>query len=41
MLHVFRQIESHFPGSKGRVVPVALAISACALAVGLGVLLLR
>jgi hypothetical protein len=40
MLHVVRQIENRFPGAKGRVVPLALAISACALAVGMGMMLL-
>jgi hypothetical protein len=41
MLHVIRQIENRFPGAKGRVIPVALLVSACALEVGLGFLLLR
>lgn len=41
MLHVVRQIENRFPGTKGRVIPAASVLSVMALAVGLGMLLLR
>ena len=41
MLHVIRQIENRFPGTQGRIVPIAVAFSASALAIGLGILLLK
>jgi len=34
MLHVIRQIESRFPSTAGLILPIAVAVSACALAVG-------
>ena len=39
MLHVVKQFEERFPTTKDRVIPVAVAISAFALAIGLVVLL--
>jgi hypothetical protein len=41
MLHVIKQIQERYPTVKDRVVPVAMAISACALAIGLVFLLAR
>jgi hypothetical protein len=41
MLHVIRQIETRFPRTKGRIAPIALAISASALVAEIGVLLLK
>ena len=40
MLHVIRQFENRFQGTKGRIVPALVAVSTVALAVGIGVLLL-
>ena len=34
MLHVIRQIERRFPSTEGRIIPLALAVSACALGLG-------
>jgi hypothetical protein len=39
MLHVIRQIENQFTRTKSHIVPAALVISACALAIGLGLML--
>jgi hypothetical protein len=41
MLQVIRQIENRFPRTRGRAVPALLAVSLCALALGIGVLLLK
>ncbi len=41
MLHNIRLIERRFPKLAGRLVPSLLALSASALVVGLGLLLLR
>jgi hypothetical protein len=41
MLHVVKQIEERFPTARDRVIPVAVAISAFALAVGLVALIAR
>jgi len=41
MLHVVRQIQRRFPNSQSRVVPTMLALSASALLIGIGLMLLR
>jgi hypothetical protein len=41
MLHVVKQFEERLPATKDRVIPVAMAISAVALALGLVALLAR
>jgi hypothetical protein len=40
MLHVIKQIQRHFPKHRAKVVPVLFALSASALLVGVGLLLL-
>jgi hypothetical protein len=41
MIHVVRQIQRHFPNSGNRVVATLLALSASALAIGIGIMLLK
>jgi hypothetical protein len=41
MLHVVKQIQRHFPNQSSRVVTGLIALSASALLVGVGLLLLR
>jgi hypothetical protein len=41
MLHVVKQIQRHFPNQGGRVVTALVALSASALAVGIGLMLWR
>jgi hypothetical protein len=39
MLHVVKQIQRHFPNQGSRVVGALVALSASALAIGLGLML--
>jgi hypothetical protein len=41
MLHVVKQIQRHYPNQRSRIVTSLLALSASALLVGLGLLLLK
>jgi hypothetical protein len=41
MLHVVKQIQRHFPGRNNTIVAVAVALSASALLVGVGLLVLN
>jgi hypothetical protein len=41
MLHVVKQIERHFPNQGSRLITALIALSASALAVGVGLMLLR
>jgi hypothetical protein len=41
MLHVVKQIQRHFPNQSSRVVTGLLVLSASALAVGVGLMLLN
>ena len=41
MIHVVRQFQRRFPNYGNRVVATLLALSASALAIGLGVMLLK
>jgi hypothetical protein len=40
MLHVVKQIQRHFPQAGGRIVAALVALSASALAIGVGLMLL-
>jgi hypothetical protein len=40
MLHVVKQIQRHFPNSSPRIVGALVALSASALAIGIGLMLL-
>jgi hypothetical protein len=41
MLHVVKQIQRRFPNNGGRITASLVALSACALAIGVGLLLLK
>jgi hypothetical protein len=41
MIHVVGRIERRFPASSGRIVGALLALSASALAIGIGLILLK
>jgi hypothetical protein len=41
VLHVVKQIERRFPRQGGRIVTALLAVSAAALALGIGLMLWR
>ncbi len=41
MLHVVKQIQRHFPNQSSRIVTGLVALSASALLVGVGLLLLK
>jgi hypothetical protein len=40
MLHVVKQIQRHYPKARGRIVSTLIALSASALAIGIGLMLL-
>jgi hypothetical protein len=41
MIHVLKLIERRFPKTSGRIISSFFAISASALAIGIGILLLK
>jgi hypothetical protein len=41
MIHVVKLIERRFPNSGARIISTLFALSASALAIGIGILLLR